>query len=160
MKIIIDVQGFKTDENHFIPKEIAMVYNDQIHILLIKPPYPYGQLTETEKKHVNWIERNRKILWSEGIIPYREYRHYIVDILRHNDIYCKGIEKKLWLKKILNNESVHNLEDRNCPSLLTLYNLYNSNSDIYSCIYHPTICALKNVTCLKKWCINNKVFDD
>lgn len=160
MKIIVDVQGFKNDQNYFLPKEIAIVYNDRVQVLLIRPPYPYEWLTETEKKQVNWIEKNRKITWSEGFVPYENYKCHLIHALKCNDIYCKGLEKQLWLKDILNNPNVFNLEDKGCPSLLTLYKLYDSHSDIFSCVYHPTICALKNVTCLRKWCLNNKIIDN
>lgn len=157
MKVIVDVQGFKTDQNDFIPKEIAVIYKDQVQVLLIKPPFHYDHLTNTEKKQVSWIERNRKILWGEGIVPYDNFKIYFKTFFRNNDVYCKGLEKILWLKQMFGNSNVYNLEDYGCPNLLTLYKLYDSSSDIYSCIYHPTICALKNVTCMKKWCmLNNK----
>lgn len=71
MFAVVDLQGFKTDNNDFIVKEIAILCeNNQMLVLLIKPPFPFNELSETEKMQVRWIERNRQIYWREGIIPY------------------------------------------------------------------------------------------
>lgn len=155
MKAIVDVQGFKRDNNEFILKEIAIICNDQVQVLLFKPPFPFYDLTKTERRQVSWIERNRRILWNAGVIPYYKNEIYIKELLRNKTIYTKGLEKILWLKYITGNNDVFNLEDKNCPSLLHLYNEYKTSNDVFCCMYHPTICALKNVTCLKKWCNDN-----
>lgn len=47
---IVDVQGFKTDDNQFILKEIAILYSDQLQVFMIQPPFPFQNLTSTEKK--------------------------------------------------------------------------------------------------------------
>lgn len=154
---IVDVQGFKIADNKFILKEIAIACKDQIQVFLIKPPFPIYNLTSTERKQVNWIERNRKIYWNDGFIPYKNYLAYIEEFLIDKMIYCKGLEKMLWIKKLLDYNDVYNLELKSCPSLLSLYEEYRLSTDVYTCIYHPTICALRNVTCLKKWCLNNKL---
>ena len=92
---IVDIQGFKTDENKFLPKEIAILCNGQMQNFVIKPPYPFYDLTKTERKQVSWIERNRKILWSEGFIPYLNFKYHILDYLSDKCIYTKGLEKQL-----------------------------------------------------------------
>lgn len=156
MTAIVDVQGFKTETNEFIIKEIAVLWNKKIHVFLIEPPFPFYDLTKSEKRQVSWIERNRKIYWRDGFVPYSNHQNLIVDILKDKSVYTKGLEKVLWLKKISNNNNINNLEDEGCPNLLSLYNKYEHSHDVYSCIYHDTICALKNVICLNKWCIDNK----
>lgn len=161
MKVFVDVQGFKSEKNSFILKELAVLYDDKVQVFLIKPPCAYSDLTAMEKKHVTWIERNRKISWREGIVPYEYHTSYFLSFFKNKEIYCKGLEKVLWLKNILDNNNIYNVEEYGCPNLLNLYKEYNLCSDIYSCIYHPTICALKNVMCIKKWCVlNNKVFNN
>lgn len=155
--VIVDVQGFKTKDNEFILKEIAILSEDQMLVFLVQPPYPFQNLTNEEKKQVKWIERNRKVLWNDGFIPYESVYMYIVNFIVDKMIYCKGVEKMQWIKNILSTDNVTNLETMNCPNLLSLYERYRNSSDIFNCIYHPTICALKNVTCLKKWCIDNKI---
>ncbi|CAG9781774.1 unnamed protein product [Diatraea saccharalis] len=161
MTAIVDVQGFKTETNEFIIKEIAVLCNKKLQVFLIKPPFPFYDLTKQERRQVAWIERNRHIYWSEGFIHYSNYQHLILDVLRDKCIYTKGHEKMLWLKRILNNnnnKSVFNLEDKGCPNLLSLYDQYKYYEGMYNCIYHDSICGLKNVLCLNKWCIDNKVF--
>lgn len=163
MNAIVDLQGFKTDGNKFILKEIAILSNDQLQVFLIKPPFPFYDLTKTERKQVSWIERNRKIYWNEGYIPYSKHKMYIADILKSKHIITKGLEKVIWINEILsddnnNNYCIYNLEDSGCPSIMTLYEKYESSIDMFRCSYHSFICAMKNVLCFKKWCEDNKLF--
>lgn len=157
MNVIVDIQGFKDEHNHFIPKEIAILWNRRVTVLLIKPPYPFYSLTKKERLQVAWIEKNRGIYWNEGFTPYFNYENKICDFLSNKCILTKGHEKVSWIKRIFNNDNVYNLEDRNCPSLMTLYDKYSSSSDIFSCIHHNNVCALKNVFCLDKWCRENNM---
>lgn len=158
---IVDVQGFKIDDNKFILKEIAIVCKDNIQVFLVQPPFPYSQLTPKECKLVSWIERNRKLYWNEGFITYDQVLLFIANYLLDKTIYCKGTEKVTWIRNMLcyNNNEVINLENMNCPNFLTLYEQYRLSKDVYSCIYHPTICALKNVMCLKNWCISKQLIN-
>lgn len=153
--IIVDVQGFKSDENEFILKEIAIHSNSHILTFLIKPPCPFYDLTKTERRKVCWIERNRGIHWNEGYIPYSNHKYIIQKILQGKIIFVKGVEKRLWLMQLLENSTIYNLEDKDCPSLLKLHEKY-AEKKVYSCYYHSNICALKNVLYLSKWCLENK----
>lgn len=152
--IIVDVQGFKTDNNEFILKEIAIYWNNHVQTFHIKPPCAFYDLTKTERKQVCWIERNRGILWNEGYIPYTNHKCILQKILQGKIIYVKGIEKRLWLMQMLEGSTIYNIEDKDCPNLLSLHEKYST--EVYSCIYHTQICALKNVLCLRKWCLENK----
>lgn len=154
---IVDLQGFKTDDNQFIVKEIAVSFNDQLQHLLVLPPFPLHNLSPDERKQVWWIQRNRKIYWNKGFIPYRDYLMHVEDFLSDKTIYCKGLEKLHWIKSQFIHSDVINLEDMQCPKLLSLYEDYRNSTDVFNCIYHPTICALKNVTCLRKWCFNKGI---
>lgn len=157
MKAIVDVQGFKTDDNKFILKEIAISYKDQIQVLLVRPPFPFHNLSASERKQIKWIERNRRIFWNDGFVSYETFLLYISEFLMDKTIYCKGVEKVIWIKDILDYNDVINLEDFDCPNLLSLYEEYRFCNHVYNCIYHPKICALRNVTCLKKWCNSKKI---
>lgn len=152
MNVIIDIQGFKSENNEFIPKEIAILCKQSLLVLSIKPPCAFYNLTKKERVQVSWIERNRGIYWNEGLVPYINYKYYIINFLKDKCIYTKGYEKVLWLKDILDNDNVYNLEDKNCPNFDTLYKRYSTSSDIQNCINHSKMCALKNVCCLNKWC--------
>lgn len=160
MNAVVDIQGFKSENNKFIPKEIAILCENHVLVLLIKPPYPFYNLTRKERMQVAWIERNIGILWNEGFVPYFNYKFLIWDYLKNKNIFTKGCEKVMWLKEILGNDNIYNLEENNCPNLKTLYQKYSMSSDIQSCIYHSNTCALKNVTCLRNWCITNKIFSN
>lgn len=157
MNIIIDVQGFKDKNNMFIPKEIAILSERHVLILLIKPPYPFYYLTNKERVQAAWIEKNKGILWNEGYVPYSDYKYRLLEFCKNKRIHTKGYEKVNWLKNILDTDNVYNLETINCPNLDFLYKNYATSSDIQTCIYHNNICAYKNVTCLKKWCTENNV---
>lgn len=160
MNAIVDIQGFKSDDNKFILKELAIIYNNRMQVYLIKPPYPFYELSKTERKQVCWIERNRNIFWKEGFIPYQSFKDFtdIVNILKDKCIFVKGLEKIIWLRDILENNCIFNLEDKGCPSILSLYDRYKSTPEISTCMYHSNVCALKNVKCLNRWCLDNKVF--
>lgn len=166
MNVIVDIQGFKNDCNQFILKEIAIQSGIQVMVLLFKPPFPFYNLTKTERRQVCWIEGSRNVLWNDGFIPYHNHKPYIKDLLENKTIYVKGTEKIIWLRNILdenylyeeNRRHIYNLEDYGCPSLLSLHEKYISCLDVYSCIYHSTACALKNVNCLHKWNLENKCF--
>lgn len=92
--IIVDVQGFKDAQNRFIIKELALSTAEYTQVFLIKPPYSYRHLTNSEKKHVRWIENNLGYRWSEGHIDYREFSRIIIPYLRSKQVIVKGLEKK------------------------------------------------------------------
>lgn len=158
MNTIVDVKGFKDHANDFIVKEIAIVENQRLQSFLIKPPYPLSCLTKSEISGVRWMERNMGILWDEGYVPYLKYKCYtkIVKLLRNKSIYVKGYEKVLWVQKNCGHNNVFNIEELGCPSFPSLYTMYDQSPDVFSCMHHSKSCALKNVTSLHKWYIENK----
>lgn len=158
MNIIVDVQGFKTYDNEFIIKEIAILYNNQIQVLLFKPPFPFYYLSKIERRTVSWIEKNRGISWNDGIIPYSDYKNIVINLLKDGRIFTKGSEKVSWLKNISGNKNVFNLEEKGCPNLITVCEQFSSENDVFKCIYHSSVCALKNVMSLNKWCLKNNIF--
>lgn len=157
MNAIVDIQGFKTEQNQFILKEIAIKCEERVIVLLIKPPYPFYNLTKKERLHVHWIEKHRGILWNEGFVPQNSFKSIILKFLKNKRVFTKGFEKTMWLKEIVESDRVFNLEDYNCPNFETLYQKYSINPYIQSCIYHSNICALKNVSLLSFWCVENKI---
>lgn len=159
MNAIVDVQGFKMENNEFIVKEVAIALQNRILVLLIKPPYPFYDLTRKERLQVSWIERNRNIFWNSGFVPYLSFKQYIEPYLQDKHIYVKGCEKVSWLRNIVTHDKVYNLEDKNCPSFQKLFDDYGMCNNIFSCVYHSNVCALKNVTCLKLWIENKRIFN-
>lgn len=170
MSTIVDIQGFQSDTNDFIPKEIAIQCNKEVLVILIKPPYPYHELSVVQRNTVDWVERNRQIFWDGGFVHYRNFRNCI-EFLRNKKIYVKGLEKSVWLKNVLEDKyddedycirGIHNrfynLEDFGCPSFSTLYEIYKG-WNIKRCTYHPKNCAFTNVYYLIKWCDDSKIFN-
>lgn len=154
---IVDVQGFKDKNNTFIIKEFAVADKELTQMFLIKPPYPFSSLTLEEKKQVLWLEKNKGIRWSEGYIDYREFRREVVKYLFNKNIITKGLEKVKWIKELCMNNEIVNIESTGCPKLSCLQEKYCKNES-YNCCYHVKECALKNVLCLRKWCIDNEMY--
>ncbi|CAB3227210.1 unnamed protein product [Arctia plantaginis] len=170
MNTIVDIQGFQSDANDFIPKEIAIQCTKEVLVILIKPPYPYHELSAVQKNTVDWVEKYRQIFWEGGFVHYRNFRNCI-EFLRNKNIYVKGFDKSTWLRDLLEDEydddsycirgiynKFYNLEDFGCPSFSKLYEIYK-DCNIKKCIYHPRHCAFTNVHYLSKWNADNKVFD-
>lgn len=153
--IIVDLQGFKDSENRFIIKELAIAAAEYTQSFLVKPPYPFRKLSIEEKRHVNWIEKNRGILWHEGYINYREFRRIIKDILNNKKVIVKGEEKIKWLSELCSNCEIIDFGSNGCPKFLKLYDKFDMGE--VNCIFHSKCCALKNVIYLRKWYIENNL---
>lgn len=152
--IFVDLQGFKSKDNQFIVKELAIATKEHTQVFLVKPPYAYSTLSQEEKKQVKWLEINRGIFWSEGFIDYREFKRIIPSYLQNKNIFVKGLEKIYWIKDLCKNCNV--IEIPGCVNLSLLQNEYSTNS--FNCINHKKQCALKNVLCLSKWYYSNHMY--
>lgn len=144
--LIIDIQGFNNTQEGFTPKEMSIMDSNKrtIHFLF-KPTMPFHLLSSSKKREVRWIERNHlNIEYSSGFVDLR----HIGKILReacaeHDTVYVKGHQKFIFLKKILTNVKIINMEgDSNPPILLKTKD---------SCLYHRLV---KNTTCA---CTENNV---
>ena len=99
MKIIVDVQGFKTSKTTFTPKELAVFDGVHISHYIFKAPFPFSQLPPDLQKQAEWLINNHHcIAWDEGFTP----PHYFQNILRKladaaDDIYVKGKEKTKYM---------------------------------------------------------------
>lgn len=155
--LFVDVQGFKNYNNDFIVKELALATNDYTQVFLIKPPFPYRCLTNSEKKRVKWIENNLGYRWAEGHIDFIQFKRIILPYLENKNVLVKGLEKSKWIRELCDSCTVKNIEDVGCPNLMQLYKSYNSQLTDFSCVTHKTnhFCALRNVLLIKKWFQNN-----
>lgn len=155
--VIVDLQGFKDRNNHFIIKEFAILINGYTQTFIIKPPYPYNNLTSDEKKQVRWLENHHKIFWSEGFIDYREFKRTIMLYLNKKKVITKGTEKVKWIQELCNNCDTIDLNEEGCPNFLKLYSQYDKQNVVLNCVHHRKKCALKNVLCIKMWCEENNI---
>lgn len=149
--IIIDVQGFKLQNNQFILKELAILTSEnQVQHYIFQPPFPYKDLTRAEKRQVRWLQYNfHGFRWGDGNIPYNRI-YGIADqlllLLQDKIIYVKGSEKKQWVEQIFGNKLiVYDAEEEGCPNLTT------EDKIEPSCIVHKGRCALKNVFFIKNF---------
>lgn len=148
--IFVDLQGFKWSNNEFIIKEFALATNEFTQVFLVKPPYPFSRLSPHENRHVTWLEKNYGILWREGFIDHREFKRIIVNYLKDKTIFVKGTEKVQWVKHLSPSSTVLDLDENQQYSFRHLYEKYCIKSDVYNCVHHKKMCALKNVICIKK----------
>lgn len=150
----VDLQGFYNYKNDFIVKEFAIATKDFTQIYLVKPPYNFSTLTDSEKRQVRWLERNRGIYWREGFVDYLEFKRLIKPVLLDKTLFVKGYEKINWVKKLSPFCSVIDIEEQGCPNLETLCKKYDKDKK-FNCFNHKNVCALKNVLCVKRWYYDN-----
>lgn len=153
--IFVDLQGFKTDGNNFIVKEFAYDTLEYTQLFLIKPPFPFSKLTESEKRRTRWLEQHFGLSWKEGYVDFKEFKRVIVNHIKDKTIFVKGMEKIKWVHELYPNCTVIDLGEKDAPNLQELYRKYCSNDCIFNCVYHKKSCALKNVLCIKKWYLDN-----
>lgn len=158
---IVDLQGFKDANNNFIVKEFAIWFNGNTQTFIIKPPFPYNNLSAEEKKRVRWLENNRGLFWSEGFIDYREFKRTVIPYLSNKKIFTKGIEKVKWIQDLCKNSDIIDVGENGCPNFFILHSIYEDVNNSLNCVHHRKNCALKNVMCIKKWCddhVNHCIF--
>lgn len=154
-KIFVDLQGFKTNTNEFIVKEFAYSTREYTNVFLIKPPFNFCKLTESEKRQTRWIEKHLGILWHEGYVDYREFKRLIVNHIKNKEIFVKGSEKLNWIKMLCADVTVTDLGENSTPNFNELHKKYCFIENNYNCVYHKKNCALKNVICINKWYLDN-----
>lgn len=155
--ILIDLQGFKSNNNIFIIKEICILKHNIVHHYIVKPPYNWNNLSKVEKQECIWVQQNYHGLhWNDGSITFPELKNYIYQLLKfNNSIYVKGNEKVKWVKKLIKNKkniNCINLEDIGCK--INLHKYEKKNIDIPHCNQHRinrSKCAFQNVLILKDW---------
>lgn len=166
---IVDIQGFKDNNNRFIVKEFYLETKNLTFHDIIKSPIGLKQkLNKQRKFQNNWLTQHfHGIDWNAGYITLNELRNTISHYLHNFNIYVKGKEKIEWIKQIMNNHdlSCFNLEDFKCD-----VSLCDNNEKYVTCKNHTHFiaiaatttnsntaqCAVKNVKVLKKWIQQNK----
>lgn len=140
--IIIDVQGFKSENNGFIPKELAAFNGNQISHYIFRIPFPFNSLPRDLQKQNKWLVENfHGINWSEGFTPLHQFKNIITNLAEKADvIYVKGKEKANHIRKYTSKPVVELEEHPALPELAP------------NCLHHsrnPCKCALSNVVFLR-----------
>ena len=102
--IFVDLQGF-IFHNNFTVKEAA-VFRDGTTLshYVFREPEPWSLLSKSEKSLVNWLRvHHHGFQWDDGHVPYSQARNLIRKAIGMEPhlIYVKGLEKKKWLREIL-----------------------------------------------------------
>ena len=153
MAFVIDFQAFKSLDNKFIVKELAIVRVDgdsEFHTLF-KPPQPYNTLSDAMKQRVDYLTTNiHGLNWNDGFVDFTSSIDSIIEFLLTNAnlIFVKGLERIKFINKILNySKPILNLDD-----YMVRYIGYNK----HLCSYHSIDtgrCSLNKAKEFKQWLI-------
>lgn len=137
--IIIDLQSFTTDNNKFIPKELAAYNGYEICHYVFKPPFPFDMLKLNYQRSAKWLIKNyHSINWQTGFTDLHQFQNIMYDLSKKADtIYVKGKEKADYIQKFTNKIVVEMDEH---PAIIHQKAM---------CFYHNNtnkcVCALTNV---------------
>lgn len=164
MELILDIQGFGRFSDKFMLKELAAI---SIHTsaesmlsltrILFKSPCSWVTLSSESKNLNTWLTQNyHGIPWSAGETSYKDMEKTVKKVVKDACyVYVKGLEKKQWLEKIINDDStpVIDLEELGCPNHRILR--YESKVVHWHGDCHGDVagyrCAFENVQRLKSW---------
>lgn len=131
--IVIDIQGYKVENNKFVPKELAAYNGEQYCHFIFKPPFPIEMLPDFYKKQVIWLENNHHCLqWKEGFTPLYQFPKIIQQLSNTADVfYVKGKEKALYLQKYIKNKKIIELDEQPALKKMESKCLYHLNKFCY-----------------------------
>lgn len=160
----VDVQGFKSNLNKFVVKEIAIkTRNTTFHDVVKSMPTTFSDLDAAHKKQVKWLTYNfHGLKWDWGFITLKELRLRIQPVLSGKTIYVKGENKIKWLEQILGFKwvicKIVDVESFNCALSLDVNKNCTHHNKFQVCDQHTAMknkmkchCALKNVLILEDW---------
>lgn len=151
MAVVVDFQGFKSLDNKFIVKELAIVSLDGESDLqfLFKPPQPFCTLSREMKKRVAYLTNHVHGLWWDFGDMY--FGDYVADILRNvHTIYVKGIERANYIRSLTGDVAqIINLDDFIGTSVK--YSCEECSSHVINC----GRCSLYRAKELKIWLLEH-----
>lgn len=152
--LFVDVQGFKTNGNLFLPKELAVYDGDHISHYVFEPPFPFPQLDPDFRQQAMWLMLNHHCIdWEKGATPLHAFPDIIKQLTQNADIiYVKGLEKANFIRRYVT-APVQELEEQ--PKLTTSkpscfyhsrQNCYCALSIVYS-LYTNYVLSEVKITC-------------
>lgn len=138
MKLVIDIQGFKIENNNLIVKELAAYDGTRLCHYIFKPPFTIKLLPPYLQKQALWLMNNHHCIdWNFGFTPLYQFSDVIKNLTSTVEcVYVKGKEKADYIRKYSMNP-VYELAES--PKLQV---------GRTHCFYHTKescICALTNV---------------
>lgn len=161
MDIIVEIQGFRDENNKFLPKEVAVtgVDSEWIGHWIVAPPHGFGRLPHETRRQNNWLSQYfHGIEWYEGGTPIKEVERSLRNICRGEryQVYTRGHEKSKYLENILSRQITNLEECTRCPAFR------DSPCEVASCHLHGTTrkrnfsCALQRAMSLREWMRKDK----
>lgn len=157
---ILDVQGFQFKDSDFVCKEIAILNQatGQLYHHFINLPIPSKWLSEDFRRQVQWTTQNLHGLdWNSfnfSFLPLENITNFIQEIVQTNTVFVKGLNKKVWLCNLINNNIV-DMDSLGCPNFKKLKTVLFPNS--LHCNTHSInnlFCTRENVFLLNNWFVN------
>ncbi|XP_055372742.1 uncharacterized protein LOC129606435 [Condylostylus longicornis] len=158
MALIIDLQGFRGSENEFIPKEIAILEENEVSSamgddinnnaatkFIIKAPYDLKELPRDIRRQNLWLSKHfHGISWDRGTTELSNINEYLEEKLKSRVVFCKGKEKFNWIIRSMPERSFFllDLENYGCPSIKVLRKQYG---ELTRCDDHKGVCSVENV---------------
>lgn len=165
----VDLQGFKSNLDKFVVKEIAIITrNTTFHDVIKSTPSKFSDLDIAHKKQVKWLTYNfHGLKWEWGFITLKQLRLNIEPILSGKIVYVKGENKIKWLEQILGYKwdlcKIVDIEPFDCALSLNIKKNCTTHQKFQVCKQHAAMknklnchCALKNVYILEDWFQNNQ----
>lgn len=148
--MFLDVQGFKSDCNKFIVKELCILFDKSVYLFLIKSPFSFNELPAKYKREAKWLEKNvHGLNWNNGTVTLQNVRENLKWLFCKPNIkvLVKGAEKLKWIHSLFNTfppftcinieELGCSLQLKCCDDILTLKCPHHK--------YNFLSCAYKNV---------------
>lgn len=138
MNLILDIQGFKDENNKFIPKELAAYDGDKINHHVFKQPFSMDLLSPEAYNQALWLMKyHHCICWKSGHTPVHHFSTIIKTLTDDFEfVYVKGREKADYIKKYCN-KTIIEIDEQPILVKTAPKCFYHSNS--------PAMCALSNV---------------
>jgi len=101
---VVDVQGFRANNNDFILKEICVMRDRDImfHEVFL-PPFEWHELSKEAQRTNNYCRRFvHGLRWDSGTIPYCQMEDVLTRVFNGHDlVYTKGSEKATFLRRFV-----------------------------------------------------------
>lgn len=96
-----DVQGFKTDFNVFVVKELCLISDDFEFHEIVKSPCLYGELDLCYRRRADYVtDKHHGLKFDAGNITHGELIERTLEHVTGKIVLVKGAEKVWWLNQI------------------------------------------------------------
>lgn len=158
MEVILDMQGFRDDNQEFIFKEIAIldISNVMCHSFLFKPPENSIVSHKSTQSQNHWLTNNHHgLTYESGHTPYSELQSILQDLtLKVSTVYVKGSEKRRHILNICPDINVVNLEETEKSLGIPTIKQLRRHFCHRACLWHKdndSVCAVRNVLNVYLW---------